>query len=101
MRGFLSRHVSHFAFAGGSFNLLLDAIDTTTPGTFCNFDGGDDPDFDFVLDDTKEDCGNKPPAFVYSLSYAGAEVFPDFYMQRQCTEYGKARIYVPFLRGLR
>ncbi|KAI0787653.1 subtilisin-like protein [Fomes fomentarius] len=47
----------------GSFNLLLDAIDTTTPDTFCNFDGGDDPDFDFV--------------------------FPDFYMQRQCTEYGK------------
>ncbi|KAI0749771.1 subtilisin-like protein [Daedaleopsis nitida] len=71
-----------------SFNLLLDAIDDVNGG-FCGFDGGDDPTFDFVDSGTTEDCGNKPSAFVYSVSYAGGEDFPAQYMQRQCTEYGK------------
>ena len=66
---------------------MLDAIQQDE--NFCNVDGGDDPDFDFVFDGTVQDCNNKPPSFVYSVSYAGAEIFPIKYMQRQCTEYGK------------
>ncbi|TBU33294.1 subtilisin-like protein [Dichomitus squalens] len=80
------QQVSLFQVGGsGSFNLLLDAVD----GAYCTFDGGDDPSEDVVPSGVKEDCGTKAPAFVYSVSYAGAEDDDVHYMQRQCTEFGK------------
>ena len=71
----------------GSFNLLLDALD----GTYCTFDGGDDPSEDAVGTGIKQDCGTKNSALVYSVSYAGGEDDDIHYMERQCTEFGKAR----------
>ncbi|KAI0833489.1 subtilisin-like protein [Trametes gibbosa] len=69
----------------GSINFLLDAFD----GSFCTFEGGDDPDLDGPLD-VKEDCGGTtPPANVISISFTGGEDFPPFYMERQCNEFGK------------
>ena len=78
---------------GGSFNNLLDALD----GSYCTFEGGDDPSQDGIYPDKlsggydgPEDCGNKPTAFVISTSYGyqEADLTPS-YMQRQCDEYGK------------
>lgn len=77
----------------GSFNNLLDALD----GSYCTFEGGDDPIADGFYPDNQpggyrgpEDCGNKKTAFVISTSYGyqEADLTPS-YMQRQCAEYGK------------
>ncbi|KAI0752912.1 subtilisin-like protein [Daedaleopsis nitida] len=77
----------------GSFNNLLDGLD----GSFCTFDGGDDPSQDAVYPDTQpggykgpEDCGGKKTAYVISTSYGYQEAdLTPAYMQRQCAEYGK------------
>ncbi|TBU52869.1 subtilisin-like protein [Dichomitus squalens] len=77
----------------GSFNNFLDGID----GSYCTFEGGDDPSQDSVYPDTQpggydgpEDCGNKPTAYVISTSYSYQEAdLTTAYMQRQCAEYGK------------
>ena len=57
---------------GASFNNFLDALD----GSFCTFEGGDDPSQDAVYPDPiqggyqgKEDCGTVTPAKVISTSY--------------------------------
>ncbi|KAI0635946.1 subtilisin-like protein [Trametes polyzona] len=68
----------------GSVNFLLDAFD----GSFCTFEGGDDPDIDGPLNVT-ENCGLTKPANVISVSFTGGEDFPPFYMERQCQEFGK------------
>ncbi|TCD67356.1 hypothetical protein EIP91_000223 [Steccherinum ochraceum] len=66
---------------GASFNNLLDALD----GSFCTFEGGDDP-----LEDGKEDCGIVKPANVISTSYGFNEAdLTPAYTARQCAEYGK------------
>ncbi|KAI0367778.1 subtilisin-like protein [Pilatotrama ljubarskyi] len=69
--------------ADGSINFLLDALD----GSYCTFEGGDDPDIDGMLN--PEDCGTTPLSNVISVSFTGGEDLPPFYMQRQCTELGK------------
>ncbi|KAH9850386.1 subtilisin-like protein [Lenzites betulinus] len=74
----------HQVGGSGSINFLLDAYD----GSFCTFEGGDDPDIDGPLDVT-ENCGYVAPPNVVSVSFTGAEDFPPFYMERQCTEIGK------------
>ncbi|TBU52071.1 subtilisin-like protein [Dichomitus squalens] len=78
---------------GASFNNLLDGID----GSYCTFEGGDDPSQDGIYPDTDpggyagpEDCGGKPTAYVISTSYGYQEAdLTPAYMQRQCAEYGK------------
>ena len=67
-------------------NFFLDGID----GSFCTFEGGDDPNIDGVI--PNEDCGTAPPANVFSVSFTGGEDLPPFYMQRECQEFGKVRI---------
>ncbi|KAI0661744.1 subtilisin-like protein [Cubamyces menziesii] len=69
--------------SGGSVNFFLDGID----GSFCTFEGGDDPNIDGVI--PNEDCGTAPPANVFSVSFTGGEDLPPFYMQRECQEFGK------------
>jgi len=78
---------------GASFNNLLDALD----GSFCTFEGGDDPNNDGIYPDPlgggfegPESCGIVKPANVISTSYGGQE--PEMtaaYQVRQCNEYGK------------
>ncbi|THG96319.1 hypothetical protein EW026_g5491 [Hermanssonia centrifuga] len=78
---------------GASFNNLLDALD----GSFCTFEGGDDPSQDSVYPDTApggfqgpEDCGTTKPAFIISTSYSYNEVdLTPAYTARQCAEYAK------------
>ena len=78
---------------GASFNNFLDALD----GSFCTFEGGDDPSQDAVYPDPiqggyqgKEDCGTVTPAKVISTSYSYDEwELTPAYMQRQCAEYAK------------
>ncbi|KZS91782.1 subtilisin-like protein [Sistotremastrum niveocremeum HHB9708] len=78
---------------GGSFNNYLDALD----GTFCTFEGGDNPNFDGIYPDPApggfkgpESCGIVKPANVISVSYSGDEsTFPASYQQRECAEFGK------------
>ncbi|KDQ54112.1 hypothetical protein JAAARDRAFT_60885 [Jaapia argillacea MUCL 33604] len=78
---------------GASFNNFLDAID----GTFCTFEGGDDPYYDSVYPDPygggytgPEDCGIVAPANVISTSYAYNEAdLSPAYTARQCAEYAK------------
>ncbi|KAG2122346.1 subtilisin-like protein [Suillus clintonianus] len=78
---------------GASFNTFLDALD----GTYCTFDGGDDPDQDPVYPDTasggysgNEDCGTVKPANVISTSYGYNEAdLSAAYAIRQCNEYAK------------
>ncbi|KAN0081321.1 Peptidase S8/S53 domain containing protein [Tylopilus felleus] len=79
---------------GASFNNFLDAID----GSYCTFEGGDDPNVDGIYPDTQgaggytgpETCGTTKPAYVISTSYGmnEADVTP-FYAERQCAEYAK------------
>ncbi|KAI8980197.1 subtilisin-like protein [Trametes punicea] len=69
--------------ADGSFNHVLDSVD----GSYCTFDGGDDPNIDGVVPD--EDCGTAVPSLVYSVAFTVAEALPPSYMQRMCTEIGK------------
>ena len=77
---------------GGSFNTFLDALD----GSYCTFEGGDDPDVDPVYPDPyggytgPEQCGGAPQSYVISTSYGYQEVeLTPAYTQRQCAEYGK------------
>ncbi|KAJ6571973.1 peptidase S8/S53 domain-containing protein [Mycena capillaripes] len=77
---------------GASFNNLLDALD----GSFCSFEGGDDPDNDGIYPDTlpggyqKQDCGTITPAHVISTSYGYNEAdLSPAYTARQCAEYAK------------
>ncbi|KAI0313931.1 peptidase S8/S53 domain-containing protein, partial [Amylostereum chailletii] len=78
---------------GASFNNWLDAVD----GTFCTFEGGDDPTQDGIYPDPlqggfdkPESCGILKPPNVVSVSYGQDEsTVTPFYATRQCTEYGK------------
>lgn len=98
---------------GASFNNLLDALD----GSFCTFEGGDDPEQDGIYPDPlnepgafkgmtcintvgcagridhpsgPQDCGTVKPANVISTSYGYNEAdLTPFYTARQCAEYAK------------
>jgi tripeptidyl-peptidase-1 len=82
---------------GASFNNLLDALD----GSYCTFEGGDDPTQDGVYPDPygtaadgayqgPEACGTVKPAYVISTSYEYSEAdLTPFYATRQCAEYAK------------
>ncbi|KAH0829150.1 peptidase S8/S53 domain-containing protein [Lanmaoa asiatica] len=78
---------------GASFNNFLDAID----GSYCTFEGGDDPSQDGIYPDTQpggymgpEACGTVKPAYVISTSYGYNEAdLTPFYTERQCAEYAK------------
>jgi tripeptidyl-peptidase I len=99
---------------GGSFNNLLDALD----GSYCTFEGGDDPENDGIypdplpggykgqslcvalntytnLLDIGNDCGTVTPAYVISTSYGYSEAdLTPFYTARQCAEYAKVYIFL-------
>ncbi|KAI0261677.1 subtilisin-like protein [Gloeopeniophorella convolvens] len=77
---------------GASFDNFLDALD----GSFCTFEGGDDPDQDGIYPDTEPggfngtSCGIIKPPHVLSISYFQDEgTAPHPYAVRQCNEYGK------------
>ncbi|KAF9237889.1 peptidase S8/S53 domain-containing protein [Melanogaster broomeanus] len=77
---------------GASFNNFLDALD----GTYCTFEGGDDPTADAIYPDTEpggydaQDCGTVTPANVISTSYGYNEAdLTPAYAARQCAEYAK------------
>ncbi|KAI6136974.1 peptidase S8/S53 domain-containing protein [Pisolithus sp. B1] len=78
---------------GGSFDNFLDAID----GSYCTFDGGDDPSIDAIYPDPaaggykgNEACGTVKPTNVVSTSYGYNEAdLTPFYAARQCAEYAK------------
>ncbi|KAI9657739.1 MAG: hypothetical protein M1821_002915 [Bathelium mastoideum] len=78
---------------GASFNTFLDAID----GSYCSYEGGDDPSQDPVYPDTfaggykgPENCGGFAATNVISTSYGYNEHdLTPFYEQRQCNEYMK------------
>lgn len=78
---------------GGSIDLFLDAID----GSFCTYEGGDDPTADPTYPDPQpggfnqtRSCGGAPLTKVISFSYEGDEfAFTDLYKQRMCHEFMK------------
>ncbi|MCJ1474289.1 hypothetical protein MMC13_002947 [Lambiella insularis] len=78
---------------GASFNNFLDAID----GSYCTFEGGDDPTQDGIYPDPApggykgpENCGGFAATKVVSTSYSYNEAdLTPFYEMRQCTEYAK------------
>ncbi|KAJ3512186.1 hypothetical protein NLJ89_g3668 [Agrocybe chaxingu] len=78
---------------GASFNNLLDALD----GSYCTFQGGDDPFQDGIYPDdypngyhNPTDCGIAKPANVISTSYGYNEAdLSPLYTARQCAEYAK------------
>ncbi|KAK7689950.1 hypothetical protein QCA50_006590 [Cerrena zonata] len=78
---------------GAAFDNWLDAVD----GSFCTFEGGDDPNFDGIYPDPARggfpglpSCGIISPPFVVSVSYGQDESeLTAAYAQRQCTEYAK------------
>ncbi|KAJ7843350.1 subtilisin-like protein [Mycena olivaceomarginata] len=78
---------------GAGFDNWLDAVD----GSFCTFEGGDDPNQDGIYPDPlpggfngPESCGIIPPPHTVSISYAQDEVtISTASAMRQCTEYGK------------
>lgn len=77
---------------GASFNDFLDAID----GSYCTFDGGDDPTQDAKYPDTKggyqgpKNCGGFAATKVIATSYAYNEAdLTARYEVRQCAEYAK------------
>ena len=106
-----SRISNRHGSLAASFNNFLDAID----GSYCTFDGGDDPSIDATYPDTQpggytgmsiylqavhlnlkyksegpEDCGTVTPAYVISTSYTYNEAdLSLFYAKRQCAEYAK------------
>ncbi|KAH9953955.1 subtilisin-like protein [Russula dissimulans] len=78
---------------GAGFDNWLDAVD----GSYCTFEGGDDPDFDGIYPDPlnggykgPESCGIIKPPHVISISYGQDEndVTARF-ADRQCSEYAK------------
>ncbi|KAI9871485.1 MAG: hypothetical protein M1830_002862, partial [Pleopsidium flavum] len=78
---------------GASFNNFLDAID----GSYCTFEGGDDPTQDGIYPDPlpggyrgPENCGGFAATNVISTSYGYNEAdLTPFYEMRQCQEYMK------------
>ncbi|ESK93472.1 hypothetical protein Moror_1753 [Moniliophthora roreri MCA 2997] len=81
-------------YLGASFNNFLDALD----GSFCYYQGGDDPIQDGIYPDTEVEggyqgtnaCGTVKPAHVISTSYGYNEAdLSPAYTTRQCDEYGK------------
>ncbi|KAF8141189.1 peptidase S8/S53 domain-containing protein [Boletus edulis] len=78
---------------GASFNNFLDALD----GSYCTFEGGDDPTQDAIYPDPygggyegPEACGTVTPANVISTSYGYDEAeLSAAYTARQCAEYAK------------
>lgn len=77
---------------GASFNNFLDAID----GSYCTFEGGDDPSQDAVYPDPQdgyigpENCGGFAPTKVISTSFGYNEAdLSEKYVRRQCAEYMK------------
>ena len=72
---------------GASFNNFLDAID----GSYCTYDGGDDPLYDAIYPDNStggykksENCGGFAAAKVISTSYSYNEAdLTPAYEQRQ------------------
>ena len=78
---------------GASFNNFLDSID----GSYCSFQGGDDPTQDGVYPDPlpggykgPENCGGFAATKVISTSYGYNEAdLTAVYEQRQCAEYMK------------
>ncbi|KAH7872247.1 subtilisin-like protein [Lentinula edodes] len=76
-----------------SFNNFLDALD----GSYCTYEGGDDPTVDAIYPDTQAGgydgpsaCGTTKPAAVISTSYGYNEAdLTPFYATRQCNEYAK------------
>ena len=78
---------------GASFNNFLDAID----GSYCTFEGGDDPTQDAVYPDPfpggytgPENCGGFAATKVISTSYGYNEAdLTAAYEMRQCQEYMK------------
>ncbi|KAK3071726.1 hypothetical protein LTR53_008121 [Teratosphaeriaceae sp. CCFEE 6253] len=79
---------------GASFNNFLDAID----GSYCTYQGGDDPTQDGIYPDPydpsgyqgPENCGGFAATKVISTSYAYNEAdLTPFYEMRQCHEYMK------------
>ncbi|KAH7872402.1 subtilisin-like protein [Lentinula edodes] len=78
---------------GAGFDNWLDAVD----GSFCTFEGGDDPTQDGIYPDPlpggfkgPESCGILAPPFVVSTSYGQDEsTITAFSATRQCNEYGK------------
>ncbi|KDR74449.1 hypothetical protein GALMADRAFT_227502 [Galerina marginata CBS 339.88] len=78
---------------GAGFDNWIDAVD----GSFCTFEGGDDPEQDGIYPDTlpggfkgPESCGIVSPPHTVSVSYLQDEstVTPAF-ANRQCSEYAK------------
>ncbi|KAJ8585970.1 subtilisin-like protein [Rhizopogon salebrosus TDB-379] len=88
---------------GAFFNNFLDALD----GTYCSYQGGDDPSQDPIYPDDTEggykgkDCGTVQPANVISTSYGTNEAdLSVAYATRQCNEYAKLGLMgVTFLFG--
>ncbi|KAI9838619.1 MAG: hypothetical protein M1819_004933 [Sarea resinae] len=81
-------------FESASFNNFLDAID----GSYCTYEGGDDPTQDSVYPDKNytggytgpENCGGYSATNVISTSYGYNEAdLTPFYEERQCHEYMK------------
>jgi len=81
---------------GASFNNFLDALD----GSYCTYDGGDDPTQDAVYPDPygsgygiytgPEACGGYTATYTISTSYSYNEAdLTPFYEERQCHEYLK------------
>jgi len=78
---------------GAGFDNWLDAVD----GSYCTFEGGDDPTQDGIYPDPlpggfkgPESCGIIAPPHTVSISYSQDEqTISAFSAERQCTEYGK------------
>ncbi|KAJ7057622.1 subtilisin-like protein [Mycena amicta] len=77
---------------GAGFDNWLDAVD----GTFCTFEGGDDPTQDGIYPDhapggyNAQDCGTITAPYVVSISYGVDEAkITEKSAVRQCNEYGK------------
>lgn len=78
---------------GGSFDNWLDAVD----GSFCTFEGGDDPNEDGIYPDPlpggfkgNESCGIVAPPHTVSISFLQDEqTATTFFANRQCNEYAK------------
>ncbi|KAF8817089.1 subtilisin-like protein [Phlegmacium glaucopus] len=77
---------------GASFDNWLDAVD----GSFCTFEGGDDPTQDGIYPDPfggfqgPESCGIVAPPFTVSVSFLQDEsTVTAPFANRQCSEYAK------------
>ncbi|KAH9480393.1 Aorsin [Psilocybe cubensis] len=69
---------------GAGFDNWLDAVD----GSFCTFEGGDDPEQDTIPG--PESCGIVAPPHTVSVSYLQDEsTVTSAFANRQCSEYAK------------